>query len=271
MTKSRGAALITGASSGIGKVFARRLSREGYHLILVARRKDRLEKLALELPASEILVADLSKDADLHIVEQRIATEPQLEFLVNNAGFGVSGCFWETDREAIDKMHRVHIIAVERLTHAVLQGMVARRSGSIINVSSVAGFLHTTFAVSYCSTKAWINRFTEGLYTELKAVNSPVRIQALCPGFTYSEFFQTAGMDLEAIPHSLLMRAEDVVEISLRGLKRNNLFVIPGWHNRLFLSFYSMLPPYFKHRIAIIYGRRSHAAGRRPQVSGLNR
>jgi short-subunit dehydrogenase len=264
MTKSRGAALITGASSGIGEVFARRLSSEGYHLILVARRKDRLEKLASELPDSEILIADLSKDSDLLIVEQRIAAEPLLEILINNAGFGVPGCFWETDREAGDKMHRVHIIAVERLTHAALQGMVARRSGSIINVSSIAGFLHTTFAISYCSTKAWINRFTEGLYTELKAVNSPVRVQALCPGFTYSEFFQTAGMNLEAIPHILLMRAEDVVEISLRGLKRNKLFVIPGWYNRLFLYFYRLLPPYFKHRIAITYGRRSHVSGRRP-------
>jgi uncharacterized protein len=257
-------ALITGASSGIGEVFARRLSREGYHLILVARRMERLEKLASELPASEILVADLSKDDDIHIVEQRIAAEPEMELLINNAGFGVPGCFWETDRDALDRMHRVHIIAVERLTHAALQGMVARRSGSIINVSSIAGFLHTTFAVSYCSTKAWINRFTEGLYTELKAANSPVRIQALCPGFTYSEFFQAAGMDLKSIPRSLLMRAENVVEISLRCLQRNRLFVIPGWHNRLFLSFYCMLPPFLKHKIAIVYGRRS-------QVTGLNR
>jgi uncharacterized protein len=262
MHKSHGAALITGASSGIGEAFARRLAKEGYPLILVARRKDRLEKLASELPASEILIADLSRDSDLHLVEQRIEAEPQLEFLVNNAGFGVPGCFWEMDRESLDRMHRVHIIAVERLTHAALQGMVARRRGNIINVSSVAGFLHTTFAISYCSTKAWINRFTEGLYTELKAVNSPVRVQALCPGFTHSEFFQAAGMDLEAIPRSLLMRAEDVVEISLRGLKHGRLFVIPGWHNRLFLAFYRMLPQFLKHRIAIIYGRRSLVAGR---------
>jgi uncharacterized protein len=262
MTQSRGVALITGASSGIGEAFARRLAKEGYYLILVARRKDRLEKLALDLPASEILVADLSRDSDIHTVEQRIAVEPKLEFLVNNAGFGVPGCFWEMDRDALDKMHRVHIIAVERLTHAALQKMVTQRNGSIINVSSVAGFLHTAFAISYCSTKAWINRFTEGLYTELKAVNSPVQVQALCPGFTYSEFFQSAGISIEAIPRSLLMRAEEVVEISLQGLLRNKLFVIPGWHNRLFLAFYRIIPPCFKHKIAITYGRRSHAAGR---------
>jgi uncharacterized protein len=258
-------ALITGASSGIGAVFASRLAQEGYRLILVARRRERLEKIASELPDAEILVADLSMDADLHRVEQRIAAEPQLEFLVNNAGFGVPGCFWETDREALNSMYRVHIIAVERLTHAALQGMVARRQGNIINVSSIAGFLHTTFAVSYCSTKAWINRFTEGLHTELKAVKSPVHIQALCPGFTYSEFFEKAGINPDTIPRSLLMRAEDVVEISLRGLKRNKLIVIPGLHNYLFLVGYRILPPYFKHKIAILYGRRSS------RVSGLNK
>jgi uncharacterized protein len=261
MTRS---ALITGASSGIGEVFARRLSREGYHLVLVARRKDRLEKLAAELPDSKILIADLSKDSDLHILEQRIAAESHLEILVNNAGFGVPGCFWETDREALDRMHRVHIIAVERLTHAALQGMVARRKGNIINVSSVAGFLHTTFAISYCSTKAWINRFTEGLYTELKAAHSPVRVQALCPGFTSSEFFKTAGMNPDTIPRSLMMKAEEVVEISLRGLKRNKLFVIPGWHNQLFVTLYRMLPPYLKHKIALVYGRKSQVAGHKP-------
>jgi short-subunit dehydrogenase len=264
MTIERKSALITGASSGIGEAFARKLSREGYRTILVARRKDRLEKLASELPLSEILIADLSKDNDLHIVEQRIAAEPQLEILINNAGFGMPGCFWETDREALDKMHRVHIIAIERLTHAALQGMVAHQSGGIINVSSIAGFLHTTFAISYCSTKAWVNRFTEGLYTELKAVDSPVRVQALCPGFTNSEFFQTAGMDLHAIPRSLLMRAEDVVEISLRALRHNKLFVIPGWHNRLFVYLYRILPPFLKHKIAIVYGRRSHVSVRKP-------
>jgi uncharacterized protein len=271
MNKSRCAALITGASSGIGEVFARRLAKEGYHLILVARRKDRLEKLASELPSSEILVIDLSRDSDLQLVEQRIAAEPQLEFLVNNAGFGVPGCFWEIDREALDKMHRVHIIAIERLTHAALPGMVARGQGSIINVSSVAGFLHTTFAISYCATKAWINRFTEGLHTELKAVKSPVRVQALCPGFTCSEFFQSSGMNIETIPRSLLMRAEDVVEISLQGLKHNKLFVIPGWHNRLFLALYRPLPQFLKHKVAIIYGRRSQAKGRNSQVTDPGR
>ena len=117
------AALITGSSSGIGETFARKLSQKGYRLFLVARRKERLEKLAAELGNAEPLVADLTLDADLLAVETRIAAEPKLEFLVNNAGFGVPGMFHETDLEAQHRLHRLHILAIERLTHAALKGM----------------------------------------------------------------------------------------------------------------------------------------------------
>ena len=113
----------------------------GYALILVARRKERLEKLAAELGNADTLVADLTNDTDLLAVETRIAAEPKLDFLVNNAGFGIPGMFHETDLEAQHRLHRLHILAIERLTHSALQGMISRRKGNIINVSSVAGFL----------------------------------------------------------------------------------------------------------------------------------
>jgi uncharacterized protein len=248
-------ALVTGASSGIGEVFARRLSESGYSLILVARREDRLRKLAAELREAEVLTADLSIDPGLQKVLARIAAEPELEFLVNNAGFGVQGLFFESPLEAQDKMHRLHIIATERLTHAALRGMVERRKGNIINVSSVAGFLATPYNASYCATKAWINTFTEGLYLELKAAHSPVRIQALCPGFTRSEFHDVAGMDRDTIPRSLWMSAEAVVETSLRSLERNRLIVIPGWRYRLFTGIYPFVPRSLKYALAIKYGR----------------
>jgi hypothetical protein len=132
--------------------------------------------------------------------------------------------------------------------------MVERRSGSIINVSSVAGFLHTPYGVSYCATKAWINSFTEGLYLELRSARSPVRVQALCPGFTYSEFHDRIGMDRSLIPRSLWMSAEEVVDASLRGLERNRLFVIPGWRYRLFLCLYRPLPRTAKYFLAMRYG-----------------
>lgn len=257
MSQSKPVALVTGASSGIGEVFARKLAAKGYHLALVARRKERLEKLAYELPSAEVLVADLTLHSDLLKIEQYIATEPRLEFLVNNAGFGVPGIYLKTDVGTQDRMTHLHVNAVGRLTHAALRGMVRRAKGNIINVSSVAGFIQAPFSFSYNASKAWINSFTEGLYLELRSLRSPVRVQALCPGFTYTEFQQTAGVDRRAIPEHLWMSAEAVVEASLRGLERNRLFVVPGWRYRLFLAGIRFMPRSIRHLLAIKTARSS--------------
>jgi uncharacterized protein len=254
MSQSEPVALITGASSGIGEVFARKLSEKGYSLILVARRKERLEKLAAELRHAEVLTADLANDTDLQKVENRLASESRLEFLINNAGFGVLGVFHEASLEAQDRMHRLHIIAIERLTHAALKGMVARRKGNIINVSSVAAFINTPNSFTYGATKAWINSFTEGLHVELKYLHSPVRVQTLCPGFTHTEFQDTAGLDKSTIPKGVWMSADDVVDTSLRSLEQNQWMVIPGWYNRLFVFLHRRLPRSLQHFIAIQYG-----------------
>jgi short-subunit dehydrogenase len=225
---------------------------------LVARRKERLERLALELSGNEeVLAADLTNEADLRRVEERIAAEPQLDILVNNAGFGTLGRFFESNLEEQDRMHKLHVTATLRLTHRALPGMVARRKGSIINVSSVAAFLHNPFSVSYGATKAWINSFTEALCVELKGIGSPVRVQALCPGFTYSEFHDTLGVDRSFIPRNLWMSAEEVVESSLRALERNQLIVIPGWRYRLFVATQCRLPQRLRHAIALRYGNRN--------------
>jgi short-subunit dehydrogenase len=259
--KSNPAALVTGASSGIGEVFARRLTGAGYRVILVARRKERLEKLASELPGAVVMPADLTLSSDLHKIEDFIAKEPSLEFLVNNAGFGIAGCYFRADVEAQNRMHQLHMIATGRLTHAALRGMVERSKGSIINVSSMAGFLQVPLSVSYNATKAWMNSFTEGLYLELKNINSPVRVQALCPGFTYTEFQQTAGIDQNTISKGLWMSAEFVVEASLRGLEKNRLFVIPGWKYRLCLAAIRILPRSLIHLYAMKYSRIRHKSG----------
>ena len=196
-------ALITGSSSGIGTTFATELAALGYDLVLVARRRDRLEELAGTLERSrgikiEILPADLTVDEELAVVEQRVVTAENLELLVNNAGFGTRGKFFQVDLQSQDQMHRLHVLATMRLTHAALTGMTARDKGGIINVSSVAGFWQSPGSVSYCATKCWMNSFTEGLALELKSVGSRVRVQALCPGYTLSEFHDVAGVD----PHS---------------------------------------------------------------------
>jgi short-subunit dehydrogenase len=255
MTNTQPVALITGSSSGIGETFARRLSKMGYSLILAARRRERLEKLAAELGNAQPFAADLTDDTDLLAVEKRIAAEPGLEFLVNNAGFGVPGRFHETDPEAQHRLHRLHILAIERLTHVALKGMVERRKGNIINVSSVAAFFTSPHNATYSATKAWINRFTEGLYLELKSIQSPVRVQALCPGFTYTEFHDVIGMDRSEISKNLWMSSEDVVDASLKGLERNKLIVIPGWRYRLLSRFLISLPRPLMHFIALRYRR----------------
>jgi uncharacterized protein len=227
-------ALITGASSGIGEVFARQLAERGYDLILVARREDRLRALAASLPAkAEILLADLSSGDGIAAVELTIRDRATLDLLINNAGFGVGGLFWEADLAAQIRMHELHIMATLRLTRAALDVMIPRRHGGIINVSSVAGFGQAVRSVSYCGTKAWINSFTEGIDMELKAVGSPVTIQALCPGFTVTEFQKTAGVDATQVPALLWMPAEFVVAESLRGLDRGKLYVIPNWKYKL--------------------------------------
>ena len=220
--------MVTGASSGIGAVFARSLARAGFELILVARRRDQLEQLARELGGAETLTADLTLEQDLARVEARIAATPELELLVNNAGFGTKGRFWETALDAQERMHRLHVMATLRLTRAALAAMVPRGRGGVINVSSVAGFGQSPGNVSYCATKAWMTSFTEGLDLELRGAGSPVRVQALCPGFTVTEFHDTMGMIRDGIPAWLWMRAEDVVDQSLRAFERGKPLVVPG-------------------------------------------
>ena len=223
-------AAITGASAGIGAVFARKLAARGYDLLLIARRRDRLEQLAAGLsPAiAEPYAADLADAAATAELASRLAAESRLDLLVNNAGFGVQGRFYQVPFEGQARMHRLHIDAILGLTHAVLPGMVARDRGGIINVASVAGFVRSPKSVSYCATKAWVNAFTKGLAVELRAAGSQVVVQSLCPGFTHSEFHDVAGMNRAAIPASLWTTAEDVVDASLAGLDRRQPMSSPA-------------------------------------------
>ena len=248
--------MVTGASSGIGEAFARRLARDGFSLILVARRHELLEQLAGELGSAETIAADLTREEDLARVEARIATAPELELLVNNAGFGTKGLFWETPLEGQDGMHRLHVMATLRLTRAALAGMAPRGRGGVINVSSVAAFGQSSGNVSYCATKAWMNSFTEGLDLELRGAGSPVRVQALCPGFTVSGFHDSMGMNREGIPSWLWMTAGDVVDASLRGLARGKLFVVPGAIYKLVVTLEKLTPRWLRSQVVVRAARR---------------
>jgi short-subunit dehydrogenase len=240
---ARSVVAITGASSGIGETFARRLGRD-HDLILIARRKDRLEQLARELgPGNEVMEADLTREEDTARVADRLAREPNLALLVNNAGFGALGRFWEADLAGQEAMHQLHVMATVRLTHAALRNMVPRDFGAIVNVASVAAFVRGPGSVSYGATKTWMTTFTEGLYLELKSVHSQVAVQALCPGYTYSEFHDRLGVNRDRVAaKSFWLSAEQVVDASLDGLRRKSLFVIPGWRYHLLTSLVTKLP-----------------------------
>jgi short-subunit dehydrogenase len=256
MGNTKPLALITGASSGIGATFARQLARDGYGLILVARRRDRLETLARELGGAETIEADLTIEQDLKAVEDRIDAAPDLELLVNNAGFGAAGRFYEIPVEIQDRMHRLHVLATLRLAHAALRGMTARNKGAVINVASVAGMGQSPGSISYSATKAWMIDFTEGLYLDLRTAHSAVKVQALCPGFTYSEFHDVMGMSRKSIPGWLWLSAEDVVADSLAGLKRGELFVVPGRAYQWIARFERWMPGSLRRSLAIRYARK---------------
>jgi short-subunit dehydrogenase len=242
-------AVITGASSGLGTVFARKLAARGYDLLLIARREDRLRSIAREVGEqyhvrAEILAADLTDDAALATVATRIRGAADLGLLVNNAGFGSLGYFFDSDPHAQDQMHRLHVLATMRLSQAALANLVPRGEAGtgIINVSSVAAFAASPQSVSYGATKTWMNRFTEGVAMELEVKSSPVTVQALCPGFTLTEFHDVVRMDRSRIPASLWMTPDFVVNESLRGFDRRTLFVVPGWRYKLIVWMLRLVP-----------------------------
>jgi uncharacterized protein len=244
---SKPVAAITGASSGIGEAFARKLAPT-HDLLLIARRRERLDAMAAEFETRHgtqvaILAADLTDDNDLAAVAERVAAEPNLELVVNNAGSGMRGLLWESDPKLLEDMHRLNVSAVLRLSHAALCNMIVRRSGALINVASVAGFVRRARNAGYGATKAWVIAFTESLYLELKSIQSPVRVQALCPGYTVTEFHDQMNIDRTRIaPRAMWLRADFVAEESLRALQSGKLFVVPGWRYQWVVHLSSILP-----------------------------
>jgi len=235
-------AVVTGASSGIGEAFARRLAGEGFNCFLVARRKHLLMKLSEELERDHgvrvtILAADLSADAGVRHVEKIIASDDSVDILVNAAGFGTRGFFADVDPDKIQRMVYLHTMAPARLTRAVLRRMRANHRGYIINVSSIGAFLTTSHYVTYSATKAFINMMTMGLRDELAGTG--VKIQALCPGLTRTGFMYTeefSDFNYGDIPAFAWMTPEQVVEESLAALRKDRVIFIPGRGNRIFVG-----------------------------------
>ena len=244
---SRGAdlpqtALITGASSGIGAAYARRLAAQGCDVILVARREPELTSIAADLEQrlrtrTEVVVADLTTPDGVAAVTRRLATAPP-HWLVNSAGFGIPGTFEQVPLDRLLDMIRLHVLATVELCHAVLPGMIARGRGRIVNVASIGALLPRTGDATYCATKAYLLMFSRILHAEL--AGSGVQVQALCPGFTHSGFYrhrEYAGYPIEAaVPGPLWMAAESVAAASVKALARDRPVCVPGLPNRLLVA-----------------------------------
>ena len=236
-------ALITGATAGIGAQYARLLAREGFDLILVARDKQRLSATAKVLSKEfgvkvELLPADLTKPPQLEKVRKRLSdSKKPVDVLVNNAGFGINKSFLDSEIKAEQALLDVLVTAPMRLTHAVLPVMLERNSGVIVNVSSVASWIA---GGSYSAAKSYLTVLTESLHTELRSTK--VKISALCPGFTRTEFHQRGGMKMKGLPNFMWLSVEQVVEKSWRDVNAGKVISIPGWQY-LILSSISRFGP----------------------------
>ncbi|HZG95723.1 MAG TPA: SDR family oxidoreductase [Mycobacteriales bacterium] len=248
---SRPTALVTGASSGIGAVFADRLAASGHDLVLVARDGDRLRALAGRLTGryggrADVLVADLTEPGELATVERRCAAG--VTILVNNAGFGTTGRFVERPVGPEAAQVQLHCAAVLRLTHAALPAMLGQGHGAVVNVASVAGLIPAVSAPTYGATKAFEVFFSESLAEQLRG--SGVRIQALCPGLTRTEFHDRAEQDVGSSPGWVWLSAERVVDESLRALARGTVVCVPGRRYRALVAGAAVLPRSGARRLA---------------------
>jgi short-subunit dehydrogenase len=232
---TQGTALITGASSGIGAIYAHRLARRGHDLILVARNQSRLEALAARLRdetgrSVEIVSADLNNDADLHRVETILRTNSTIATLVNNAGVGGAAPLLASDVDAMDRMIRLNVLALTRLTYAAVPAFVARGGGTIINIASIVAISPETLNGVYGGSKAFVLAFSQSLQHEL--ADKGVRVQAVLPGATATEFWDIAGLPVSNLPAEIVMSAQDVVDAALAGLDQGETVTIPSLENK---------------------------------------
>jgi uncharacterized protein len=223
-------ALVTGATAGIGKAFAVRLANDGWDLVLVARDEERLKELASSVSRTYqiragILKADLSTVAGVEAVEERLRST-RIDLLVNNAGLSLNTPFLKSTVERELYLLSVNVQAVMRLTHAALVGMVIRGKGAIINVSSVAGFAATMPGSTYPASKAWVTNFSESI--ALSVARKGIKVMALAPGFTRSEFHSRAGIDMSKTPSWMWLSTQKVVNVALRDLQKGKAISVPS-------------------------------------------
>ncbi|WP_454832560.1 SDR family NAD(P)-dependent oxidoreductase [Pseudoxanthomonas wuyuanensis] len=227
----KGTALVTGASSGIGAIYADRLARSGYDLILVARRADKLHALARRLTddtgrSVETLAADLTQPADLARVEAVLKTDASITLLVNNAGIGATAPLLQSDVADMERMIAINVSAPTRLAYAVVPGFVARGSGTIINIASIVAVAPELLNGVYGGSKAFLLALSQSLHHEL--ADKGIRVQAVLPGATATDFWDVAGTPIAHLPTGIVMPAQAMVDAALAGLAQGELVTIPS-------------------------------------------
>jgi short-subunit dehydrogenase len=234
ISSNKGAAAVTGASSGIGAVYADRLAKRGYDLILVARNEARLKSLSARLTSEtgrsiKVLPADLNNRTDLAKVEAALRGDPSITLLVNNAGTASVAPLLNADVEKMEEMIALNVTALTRLTYAAAPAFVARGKGTIINIGSVVGISPEALNGVYGATKAYVLAFSHSLQHEL--ADKGIRVQAVLPGATATDLWELAGLPWQKLPPSIVMSVEDMVDAALVGLDQGELVTIPGLHD----------------------------------------
>jgi uncharacterized protein len=276
MSQEQGTALITGASAGIGAVYADRLARRGYDLVLVARDEVKLDALAARLKDEtgvkvEILRADLADADDVRKVEARLQAD-DITMLVNNAGIAVAGPTVDMNPERLEAMIQLNVVVATRLARAVAPGLAQRRKGDIVNIASVAGVRgdQPAISVGYSASKAYVLAFSEGLDSELAPHG--VRVQAVLPGATRTELWAKGGIDIDTLPQEVVMETGDMVDAALAGLDQGERITIPALPDTAdwtaFKTARAALLPNLSHRSpAERYSRRRFAEVRLSRAS----
>ncbi|MES2128998.1 MAG: SDR family oxidoreductase [Pseudomonadota bacterium] len=231
---SSGTALVTGASSGIGAVYAQRLASRGYNLVLVARDVARLESAAAVLRARhgvtvDVMQADLSSKQDLLLVELRLRTDEHITLLVNNAGMATDGTLAEGNLDQIDTMIALNVGALTRLASAAAAAFIARGRGIVVNIGSVVALAPEMFNASYSATKAYVLSLSESLHAEVS--KHGVQVQVVLPGVTRTEIWERSGRDPNSLPAQMIMEAGDLVDAALAGMDAHELVTIPSLPN----------------------------------------
>jgi len=230
-TKSQGTALVTGASSGIGAVYAERLAARGFDLLLVARDKERLESSASKLRAAhgvevEVLKADLTQKDEVIELEQRLRSDTRISLLVNNAGVAVNGLLASADLDELEKLIQLNVTTLTRLASVAAAAFASAGHGTIINIASVVALFPERFNATYSASKAYVLSLTQSLSAELQGTG--VKVQAVLPGVTRTEIWERSGFDASGIPAEMVMEAGEMVDAALAGLDQGELVTIPS-------------------------------------------